>query len=297
MTHDDRPPAPDAAAILQSVGEAAYEWQLDTDKLSWSANAAAVLGIADIKRIATGRAYAARTEAEKGGSRAEVIAAGSLVAGAAGAPYETQYAFARDGGERTWIEDTGRWFPGADGKPVRAHGVVRAIDARHEQETTLARLAKFDPVSGALNRTYLTQMLAKALEEALRFRGSCGFLLLAIDHLGELNEAYGFEVTEEVIAKIARRIRARLRGDDLLGRFAGNKFGVVLTRCAGDELTVAAERLLAGVRDETIMTNAGPVAATVTIGGVNIPRHARSVAEILSRAQDALSAARARRHG
>ena len=81
---------------------------------------------------------------------------------------------------------------------------------------------------------------------------SCGFLLIAIDRLGHLNEAYGFDVTEEVIAQVAKRIRARLRGKDHLGRFSGNKFGIILTHCTPDELAVAAERLLAGVRDETI---------------------------------------------
>jgi GGDEF domain-containing protein len=43
-------------------------------------------------------------------------------------------------------------------------------------------------------------------------------------------------------------VRNAVRGKDHLGRFSGNKFGVVLTSCTGDELTVAAERLLAGVR-------------------------------------------------
>ena len=195
--------------------------------------------------------------------------------------------------EKTWLEDTGRWFAGPDGKPLRAHGVVRAIDARHAREQRLLELANFDPLTGEINRAQLTEVLSATLDEAVRFRSACGFLLVSIDHLGHLNEAYGFDAAEQVIAKVAKRIRARLRGKDHLGRFSGNKFGVVLTSCTAEEMAVAAERLLAGVRDETIPTAAGPVAATVTIGGVTAPRHARSVPEILSRAQDALHAARA----
>ncbi len=148
-----------------------------------------------------------------------------------------------------------------------------------------------------MSRLHLTEVLGAKLDDALRFRHSLGFLLVAIDHLGRLNEAYGFDVGEDVIAQVAKRIRARLRKKDFLGRFSGNKFGVILTTCTTDELSVTAERLLAGVRDETIATAAGPVAVTVTIGGVNAPRHARTVPEILSRAQDALHAARAKRHG
>ncbi|HEY4982907.1 MAG TPA: bifunctional diguanylate cyclase/phosphodiesterase [Pseudolabrys sp.] len=299
MTHFDQPAGvPDAAEILRSIGDVAYEWRLDTDALTWSANAATVLGVADIGDIASGQAYARRIDDEGGQSRVDaVLKAGQHDAGG-GVPYQVQYALKRgDTTEKIWLEDTGRWFAGSDGKPLRAIGIVRAINARHERERQLVQLAKFDQLTGELNRAYLIKMLGASLDEAVRFRGSCGFLLVAIDNLGRLNEAYGFDTTEDVIAQVAKRIRARLRAKDHLGRFSGNKFGVVLTSCTPDELSVAADRLLAGVRDETMTTAAGQVAVTVTIGGITAPRHARTVPEILSRAQDALHAARAKRHG
>jgi len=287
---------PDAAEILGSIGDVAYEWRLDTDALTWSANAAAVLGVPDIGDIASGKAYAQHIEATGGQARVDAVQQANQHDAGSGVAFQVQYAFKR-GEEKIWLEDTGRWFAGPDGKPLRAHGIVRAIGERHEREGKLVQLAKFDPLTGELNRACLIEMLGATLDEAVKFRGSCGFLLVAIDHLGRLNEAYGFDTTEAVIAQVAKRIRTRLRAKDHLGRFSGNKFGVVLTSCTPDELTIAAERLLAGVRDETIATAAGPVAVTVTIGGVNAPRHARSVPEILSRTQDALSAARAKRPG
>jgi diguanylate cyclase (GGDEF)-like protein len=289
---------PDVAEILRSVGEAAYEWRLDSDTLTWSGNAAAVLGVADTAQIASGRAYAARVEAADGQSRLDAVNQSSKSDDGAGVAYQVQYVFKRaDTAGEIWLEDTGRWFAGPDGKPLRAHGVVRAIEERHERERKLIALANFDPLTGELNRAQLTEVLSATLDEAVRFRSACGFLLVAIDHLARLNEAYGFDMAEDVIAEVAKRIRARLRGKDHLGRFSGNKFGVILTSCAADELAVAADRLLAAVRDEPIATAAGPVAATVTIGGVTVPRHARSVLEIFTRALDALHAARARRHG
>ena len=286
----------DAAEILNSIGEAAYEWRLDTDALSWSSNTAAVLGIADMAEIASGKAFALCTDATGGQARVDVIQQQGAIDTGNGVAYQAQYAFKR-GDEKIWIEDTGRWFAGPDGRPQRAHGIVRAITERHQRESKLLQLANFDLLTGELNRVRLVEVLGATLDETVKFRGSCGFLLVAIDHLARLNESYGFETTEEVIAQVAKRIRARLRGKDHLGRFTGNKFGVVLTSCTPDELTVAAERLLAGVRDETITTLAGPVAVTVTIGGVTAPRPARTVPDSLSRAQAALHAARAKRHG
>jgi diguanylate cyclase (GGDEF)-like protein len=288
---------PDAAEVLSSIGDVAYEWRLDTDALVWSGNAASVLGVADAANIASGRSFAQKVDAEDGQSRNDAIHHAAHADSGGGVPYQVQYAFRRGGDEKIWLEDTGRWFAGSDGKPVRALGTVRAITARHEREQALIKLAKFDALTGEMNRVHLTEVLGTKLDEAVRFRTSLGFLLVAIDHLGHLNEAYGYDAAEELIAQVAKRIRPLLRGKDYLGRFSGNKFGIILTTCTAEELAIAADRLLAGVRDETIPTAAGPVAVTVTIGGVTAPRHARTVPEILSRAQDALAAARAKRHG
>ena len=297
VTRFDQPAGvPDAAEILRSIGDVAYDWRLDSDALNWSGNAVAVLGLADIGDIATGQTYARCIDAEGGQSRVDVLQQATQHDSGDGVPYQVQYAL-KHGDEKIWLEDTGRWFAGSDGKPLRAIGTVRVITARHERERKLLQLANFDELTGELNRARLTELLGATLDEAVKFRSSCGFLLVAVDHLGRLNEAYGFQTTDDVIAQVAKRIRARMRGKDHFGRVSGNKFGVVLTSCTPDELAVAADRLLAGVRDEPMMTAAGPVAVTVTIGGVTAPRHARSVPEILSRAQDALHAARVKRHG
>jgi diguanylate cyclase (GGDEF)-like protein len=156
------------------------------------------------------------------------------------------------------------------------------------------------PGAGAaapLDRPRLLQILEATIEETLKLRSSCGFLLAAIDELGRINEAYGFDVADEVIAAVARRMHSQMRGKDHLGYVSGNKFGIILNNCTPEDLSVAADRLVAGIRDEVMHTSAGPVAATVTIGGLTVPRHARNVNEVLARAHDALYSARTRRRG
>src|SRR5213078_591614 len=253
----------------------------------------------DVARISTGRGYAGLLDPKNASTRYDAVMQDGVRDYGAGVPYQTEYCLqtGRDGGTRLWVEDNGRWFAGPDGRPARAHGVVRTITERHDHDERLAYLSRFDDLTGEMNRNALTHALTTSLEEALKYRGSCGFLLIAVDNLARINEAYGFGVADEVIASVGRRIRSRMRGGDLLGRFSSNKFGVVLNTCTPDDLSMAADRFLAAVREDVVQTAHGPVAATITIGGVAAPRHARTVAEILAHAQESLDTAKAKRRG
>jgi diguanylate cyclase (GGDEF)-like protein len=287
----------DAAEILNSVGEVAYDWRIETDALHWGANAAAVLLIPDIATISTGRAYAQVLEAENAQARFDAVMQSDKRDDGRGVAYQIQYCIRPDptSDTRLWVEDIGRWFAGPDRKPVRAHGVVRVINERYEYVRRLTYLARYDGLTGELNRHHLTEVLEDTIDEAIRLRSSCGFMLVAIDNVARINESYGFDIADQVIGAVARRIRGRMRGKDTLGRFSGNKFGLVLRDCTPDDMAIAAERLLAGVHDDMVPTTTGPIA--VTVGGVTAPRHARSVDEVLGRAQETLDAAKARRRG
>jgi diguanylate cyclase (GGDEF)-like protein len=289
----------DAAEILDSVGEVAYDWHIDSDVLQWSANAAAVLLIADVAKVATGRAYGQILDAENAQARFDAVMQSAKQDDGHGVAYQIQYCVRPDPASdtRLWVEDTGRWFAGPDGKPLRAHGVVRVINERHEYVRRLTYLARCDGLTGELNRHHLVEVLDDTIDEAIRFRSSCGFMLVAIDNLARINESFGFAAADQVIAAVAKRIRSRMRGKDTLGRFSGNKFGVVLRDCTPDDMAIAAERMLAAVRDDMVPTASGPIAVTATIGGVTAPRHARGVAEALNRAQETLDTAKAKRRG
>ena len=254
-THDS-PARLDAGEILASVGEALYRWDVPSDALTWSANAGEVLSIASGEAIATGRAFAQFLDTDNSQARFDAVMRSEQRDEGRGVGYRIQYCIRPDPttDAKLWLEDTGRWFAGPDGKPVRAHGTVRAINDRHERETRLNYLARYDELTGEFNRHHLTEVLEKTLDDAIRFRSSCGFLLVAIDNLARINESYGFDIADEVINAVGKRIRGLMRGKDTLGRFSGNKFGIVLRDCTPDDMAIAAERLLAGVRDEMLPT-------------------------------------------
>jgi diguanylate cyclase (GGDEF)-like protein len=287
---------PDTASILASIGETAYAWDLRSDILQWGANVSDVLRV-ERDAILSGRAFAQLLAPENPSTPFDAVMQSGRMDDGTGVAYQIQYAMQPPEGEQFWVEDTGRWFASMDGRPSHAHGVVRVVTERHEHEQRLVFLSKFDKLTGEVNRWHLAELLGNTIEDAVRVRTSCAFMLIAIDNLDRVNDSFGFTVADEVIAAVAKRLRNKLRSGDVLGRFSGNKFGLLLRNCTLDEMNVAAERLLAEVRDDAVVTSAGPIAVTVTIGGVAAPRHARDAQEVLARAQETLQAARAKRSG
>ncbi|MGT2438739.1 EAL domain-containing protein [Bradyrhizobium betae] len=291
------PALPQASDILAALGQAVFAWDIASDVIVWGEQASAIFPGIPAERLATGAEFAKLIEPAQS-LRTAALAQTSAVHGADGTPYRVEYGVRMSASDPVvWIEETGRWFAGPDGRPVRAIGSVRINNERHARDEELTKLARLDPLTGELNRSHLIAALAEAIEETTRFRSTAAFMLVGIDRLARVNDAFGFDVADAVILDVAKRIRARLRGGDVLGRFSGNKFGLILKNCTVDDMNVAAERFLAGIRDEVVPTRSGPVSVTASIGAVSMPRYARNTDEAVNRAHETLDAAKRRRAG
>jgi diguanylate cyclase (GGDEF)-like protein len=288
---------PKASTILASLGQAAFVWDIASDTITWTEHASVVFSDIPPRLLATGAEFSKLIEPTRS-IRSDALACSSPLHNGEAAPYRIEYGVRTSASAPVlWIEETGCWFAGPDGSPLHAQGIVRVNNERHAREEQLLRLSRNDPLTGELNRTHLVASLAEVIEEAVRFRSPCAFMLIGIDHLARINDAFGFDVADAVISEIAKRIRTRLRSGDILGRFSGNKFGLILKNCSVDDMNVAAERFLVCIRDEVVPTNSGPVSVTVSIGAVTVPRHARNADEAINRAQETLDAAKRRRSG
>jgi diguanylate cyclase (GGDEF)-like protein len=291
------PILPPASAILASLGQAAFVWDIATDAMVWSEDVAAVFPDIPLERLATATEFSHLIEPARS-ARSDALVPSPAALRAEGAAYRIEYGVrANTSAPVQWIEETGCWFAGSDGRPVRVQGIVRVNNERHARDEQLVKLSQHDPLTGELNRTHLIASLAEVIEEAVRFRTQCAFMLIGIDHLSRINDAFGFDVADAVISEVALRIRNKLRGGDVLGRFSGNKFGLVLKNCTVDDMNVAAERFLAGIRNEVVPTSSGPVSVTASIGAVSVPRYARSADEAINRAHETLDASKRRRAG
>lgn len=289
-----------AMNILTSIGEVMYDWSLADDVIRWGGNARDVLKIESLEAIGSGKKFDALLSADNLSTPQDSVVNATSKDMGVGVPYQIEYEMmplGPDGDQRLWVEDTGRWFAGDDGRPDRAHGVLRIINSRHEDGQKQAYFSRFDPLTGQMNRTRLVEVLDETYKTCQKLRTRCAFLVISLDNLAAINEAYGFDSADQIIAKVCNRIKTRLRGGDVLGRFSGNKFGVVLMNCGRDDIDTAAQRFLSSVTDEVITTEQGSVAASVTIGGVCLPGGVQTVNEAMAFAQEALDAAKATGRG
>ena len=280
---------------LEAANSCAYHWKIGDDSISWTANASSLLGVGTMEAIASGRAFAGLLDPGNVTSRFETVMRSANRDQGSGVPFRIEYLLrpqAKRTGEAVWVEDQGRWFAGPDGRPSEVWGMVRRIDERQKREQSLRYLGNVDPQTGMMNRARLIESLGEAIASARAKANNTGFLLISIANLESITEAYGFDVAEKVIIAVARRLRHVLRTGDVIGRFSGSRFAILLPDCLESELGKVAERFLAAARDSMIDTMRGPVWAMLSIGALSVPLYGKNTGEALAHAEEALNEAR-----
>ncbi len=286
----------DPARTVQALGiarQVSYYWDIGSDEITWSANTREVMGF-DPALVKTSRQFAALMDSENFFSRYETVLRSSNRDQGTGIDYEIEYRLKSTIGAQTaapWIEDVGRWFAGKDGHPAEALGIMRIADERHMRDQKVNFLSNCDPLTGMMNRSRMTQALGEAITVANNDKQPCAFAIVAVNNLDVMNEAYGFEVADEVIVALGQRLRQVMRMGDGIARYSGSKFGVILNSCKPDELNTALERFMRAVRDSVIETKLGPVWALLSIGAVTLPALGDDASTAIAHAEEALSEA------
>ena len=279
---------------VEAVGEIVYHWVIETDELRWSGDAAAVLGC-PAGSVATGKAFATNLDIDNFTTRYDAVMRTHAADDGEGVPFQIEYLFrpeGRLGKSALWLEDSGRWFRGRNGKPAEVFGVVRRIDDRHKRDQQLRFLGNCDPLTGMMNRGRMAEALGEAITVASREGTACAFVIAGISNLAVVIDAYGFEIADEVIIAVGRRLRQVVRGGDAIARYSGSKFGIILNNCSPDDLQIAAERFLSVARESVIETERGPVWAMLSIGGLLLPVNAGDANTAMARAEEALTEAK-----
>jgi diguanylate cyclase (GGDEF)-like protein len=272
---------PDPRAILTAIGMAVYDWDLVSDRLEWGHNAADVLGLGDMAGWSSGREFAAIIEPGSGPNIQQVIRDATEQDTGSGVPYSLRYTLRPTKGACIVVEDSGRWYADATGKPAFAHGMLRV-------ERADAKAA----VTGARERSRFLARIGNEVIETGRSRNVMTLVIAAVDGLAGLNEEIGYDATDAVVEEAFRRMLGTMRRRDCYTRYSGNRFALALRSCPPDQIQTAIDRLSQAVSAEPIATPTKPITAQLVFGAATAPQHATDASALLRCAEQALVAAK-----
>ncbi|MEO6138884.1 MAG: GGDEF domain-containing protein, partial [Luteimonas sp.] len=166
----------------------------------------------------------------------------------------------------------------------------------------LKELSSHDELTGLHNRRHLMEILDQQQERALRHDEPFVLCILDLDHFKRINDTHGHGVGDEALRGFSERIRAHMRGMDIIGRgdnsestfgrYGGEEFLLVLPYAEDASASACVERLRKAINATPFPTSAGELAITFS-AGVAQYRKGETIAAMLDRADAALYRAKA----
>ena len=181
--------------------------------------------------------------------------------------YKDEAELVHASGAPIWVALQATTIAGDEGTPRRFLLQVQDITHRRRYEENLHYLATHDPLTGLHNRASFADQLDTHADLVRRYGSGGALLLLDLDHFKYVNDTLGHQAGDQVIARVAKVLGARLRDSDVLARLGGDEFAALLPRATVATATRVAEDLLEALRAERIaVPGANGRAMTASIG-------------------------------
>ena len=171
---------------------------------------------------------------------------------------------------------------------------IAATIALDIENVRLHRVAVTDPLTGAYNREFLVQRLPAEIEAAIERDRSLSVAMVDVDHFKAVNDQYGHGVGDVVLAEVARRLRGAIRGGDILVRYGGEEFLVVLPKADAGRAWEVGERMRQRVCERSFDVGDGVALMLRVSVGVAQWRTDETMPDLIERADTALYGAKDR---
>lgn len=162
-----------------------------------------------------------------------------------------------------------------------------------EVQARLEQIAITDPLTGIHNRGYLMKRGAEEFERVRRSARPLGCIMLDLDHFKKVNDTKGHVTGDYVLKGVAGRIRSGVRPYDIVGRYGGEEFLVLLPDTAFEQCLVVAQRLCGMVRNEPITVEGESLPITISLGVAVSCQDDRTLTALIKRADEGLYKAKA----
>jgi diguanylate cyclase (GGDEF)-like protein/PAS domain S-box-containing protein len=160
----------------------------------------------------------------------------------------------------------------------RLFALVQLLDIseRHKKDALLLKAARIDPITGFCNRHALTLRLAQVVAAAHEEGHECAVLFIDLDKFKRVNDSFGHAAGDELLRLMGRRLHGLLRNDDILARFGGDEFIVVIPKLAqGSSENMAqacAEQVIAALAQPFELSHHA-IGVSASIGMACYPAH------------------------
>ena len=166
------------------------------------------------------------------------------------------------------------------------------ISVWRQDERSLFEAAQFDSLTGAYTRGFAMTVMEHAVLKARGDATPLAILMLDLDHFKRINDAHGHARGDLVLKQTTRAMQSALRGGDIVGRFGGEEFVVLLPGADLKQAMGAAERCRAAVEKMEI-PNARYLSVTASVGVAAFPEHGEELDALLKASDSAMYSAKA----
>jgi diguanylate cyclase (GGDEF)-like protein len=172
-----------------------------------------------------------------------------------------------------------------DGYELRAR-VRSALRAKRFQDM-LVQYALMDPLTETANRRSLDNRLEEEWQRGRRHDHPLALVMVDIDHFKSVNDDFGHHVGDVVLRHVADRLKKQCRSSDLVARFGGEEFAIILPHTTWEEAKQFAERCRCAIEAAPVEIDGQQIDITASLG-LSDSEHAESVEQMIRQADDAL---------
>lgn len=172
---------------------------------------------------------------------------------------------------------------------LRTIELKREIEERKSVQESLQKLASIDPLTGTLNRREFFIQAERELAQALEKKQSLTAILFDLDYLKNINDTYGHLTGDQVLIHTAKIVHENLRQSEIIGRYGGDEFVILLPGSNAAQGKQIAGRLCEKTASQPIATDNGKLSLTISLGVAEInPVSCSNLETLLAHADQAL---------
>jgi len=149
---------------------------------------------------------------------------------------------------------------------LKIQGLAQSLDNMQDKHRQLQKRANKDSLTGVLIRAQIFEKLKQLVHSEKTQPHNLSIMMVDIDHFKKINDEYGHQTGDLVLKQVVNRIKAAMRSVDLIGRYGGEEFLILLPKAALSAATKIAERIVSHVCSTPIKSNEILLDVSVSIG-------------------------------